>query len=112
MPSNVIQTPHFKSRPKKLARKFPSVLAEADSLVEKTLEGKRPGDFCGGAELKVYRTRIRNQSGSSGKSGGFRITYCVDDEANIVVLMTRSQRKDSVYLSDYEIRQLLKDAGF
>ena len=111
MSINVIHTKRFQALLKRLARRFPSALTEVDALTEELRQGERPGDLYRGVGYVVYRVRRANPSGGSGKSGGFRITYYVHD-ADTVALLAIAQRKDSGYLSRYEIDQLLKDAGF
>ena len=111
MPTNVIHSKRFQSRLKRLARRFPSALAEVEALTEELKRGERPGDLYRGLGHVVYRVRRANLSGDRGKSGGFRITYYVRD-TDTVALLAIAQRKDSEYLSSYEIDQLIKDAGF
>ena len=111
MPAKVIHTKRFQSRLKRLARRFPSALAEVDALTEELMQGERPGDLYKGLGRVVYRVRRANPSDRRGKSGGFRITYYVHD-ANTVALLAIAQRKDAGYLSNYEIDQMIKDAGF
>jgi len=111
MPTNVIHSKRFQSRLKRLARRFPSALAEVEALTEELKRGERPGDLYRGLGHVVYRVRCANPSGGRGKSGGFRITYYVRD-TDTVALLAIAQRKDSGYPSSYEIDQLIKDAGF
>lgn len=111
MATNVIHTKRFKSRLKRLARRFPSVLDEVEALTAELKRDERPGDLYRGVGHVVYRVRRANPSGRSGKSGGFRITYYVHS-SETVALLAIAQRKDSGYLSNYEIDQLVKDAGF
>jgi len=111
MPTKVIHTKRFQSRLKRLARRFPSALAEVDELTEDLEQGERPGDLYKGVGHVVYRVRRANPSGGRGKSGGFRVTYYVHD-TDTVALLAIAQRKDAGHLSNYEIDQLIKEAGF
>ena len=111
MPTNVIHTKRFRSRLRRLARRFPSAIDEVEALTEELKQGARPGDLYKGLGYVAYRVRRANRSGGSGKSGGFRITYYVHD-TETVALLAIAQRKDAGYLSKYEFDQLLKEAGF
>ena len=111
MKTRVLQSRHFKSRLRRLARRYPAVLREVQILSDDLKRGERPGNRYQGVGRPVYRVRRANPSGRSGKSGGFRITYYVHN-TDTVLLMAITLRREAAHLSKYEVTQLLRDAGY
>jgi len=59
-------------------------------------------------DLQIYKTRIRNSSSASGKSGGFRVIYYleIDTFCYFIAIYSKAQKTD---ISKKEILRILKD---
>ena len=76
MENEVIVTPYFEIRYKRLTKKFVSLEKEIEDLVAKLIETPIQGESLGAG---LYKIRLAVESKGGGKSGGFRIiTYLVN----------------------------------
>ncbi|MCA0233703.1 MAG: type II toxin-antitoxin system RelE/ParE family toxin [Bacteroidetes bacterium] len=77
MPNKVKITSFFEARYKRLTKKFNTLEAEVDELVEQLLENPALGASLGAG---LYKIRLASKSKGGGKSGGFRIiTYLISE---------------------------------
>lgn len=108
MPTRVDFSIHFQKSLKKLARKYPSVVPELETLVAELKNDQRLGDQIPNLGYQVYKVRLKNPSASKGKSGGFRVIYYaqVAEQLILIEIYTKSDQTD---LSLETIRQLIKD---
>lgn len=93
---------------RRLARKYPAVLKEFDSLATQLKADDRPGDKIPGVGYDVYKVRLKNPSAKRGKSGGFRVIYYVQ-LVDTVFLLTIYSKTEQIDISSEEIRRILKD---
>ena len=98
---------------KKLRKKFYKIEEDLDALFSLLRKGSIVGNMIRDlGDLEIYKARVRNISGDSGKSGGFRVIYYVkiknDDESDIVALAiySKSQRTN---ISKKEIVEILEN---
>lgn len=108
MSYNVIPTPDFKKLFKKLAKKFPSLKADLQQLLDTLTEEPTIGTNLGHG---IYKIRMAITSKGKGKSGGARvITFLVTDdlEVYLVYIYDKSQLDN---LTKDQIIELLKNAG-
>lgn len=109
MPAEVKSSPRFDRDIKRLKRKYPSVVAEVNNLIDRLKHDKNlPGDKVPGVGYDVYKVRLRNPSASSGKSGGYRVIYYVQT-LSCVVLLTIFSKTAQVDISPSDIRQIVRD---
>lgn len=92
----------------RLARKYPRVIDEAESLITALKNDERPGDKIPHVGYDVYKVRLRNPSARRGKSGGFRVIYYVQ-LADRVILLTIYSKTEQTDISPDEIRQVLQE---
>jgi mRNA-degrading endonuclease RelE of RelBE toxin-antitoxin system len=108
MPTNVIELPIFEKNLTSLARKYPSVMAEVNQLIEQLETDERPGDKIPNVGYDVYKVRLRNRAARKGKSGGFRVIYYVRlaDHVALLTIYSKSQQTD---IAPERIQQIIED---
>ena len=110
MPISVRHSGRFNRLLGKLARKFPSAIAEVGNLTALLKQGERPGTLYRRLGSEVYRVRLPNRSAKRGKSAGFRVAYYVETETDILLLAI-CDRKDCAELEESNLRALMRSAG-
>jgi hypothetical protein len=108
MSFNVYPTPDFKKSFGKLYKKYPSLKADLQELIDKLSIEPKIGIYLGHG---VYKVRLAIASKGKGKSGGARvITYLVidDNEVYLVFIYDKSQLEN---ISKEQVFELLKKAG-
>ena len=108
-PTLVRELPRFKTRLRRLERKYPTTIDEVASLVSSLAQGERPGQLVPGVGYTVYKVRLPNRAARRGKSGGFRVIYYAQF-SDRVTLLTIYSKTDEVDISAAEIRQLALEA--
>ncbi|MFW6222511.1 MAG: type II toxin-antitoxin system RelE/ParE family toxin [Bacteroidota bacterium] len=108
MSYNVIPTPDFKKLFKKLAKKYPSLKADLQQLINMLAEEPKTGIDLGQG---IHKIRMAITSKGKGKSGGSRvITFLVteDNEVYLVHIYDKSQLDN---ITKDQIIEMLKKAG-
>jgi mRNA-degrading endonuclease RelE of RelBE toxin-antitoxin system len=70
MTTRVQTAPPFDVKIKRLRKKYPSVRADLNWLIEQLRNDERPGDKIPQVGYDVYKARLGNPSAGRGKSGG------------------------------------------
>lgn len=99
----------FFKEAKKLRKKYPKIDQDIKTLVLKLKLGYPLGKRIEGLKgFNIYKTRIRNTSSNSGKSGGFRAIYYLQTEKEILMLSiySKSQKEN---ISKNEILEILRE---
>ena len=92
MTTKIIPSNRFQKELKRLARKFPAVIVEVETLSKTLASDERPGDKIPNvASYETYKVRLKNPSASKGKSGGFRVIYYVRIADTVVLLSIYSK---------------------
>jgi hypothetical protein len=108
MSYSVYPTPDFKKFLKKLTKKYPSLKADLQGLIDTLREKPDSGIHLGHG---IYKIRLAITSKRKGKSGGARvITFLVtkDQEVYLVYIYDKSQLEN---ITKEQILELLKKAG-
>jgi mRNA-degrading endonuclease RelE of RelBE toxin-antitoxin system len=109
MATKLIPSDLFQKELKRLARKFPAVLKEVETLSQALEDDQRPGDKIPNiAFYEAYKVRLKNSSAKKGKSGGFRVIYYVYI-ADTVVLLTIYSKSEQDNISSEAIQSLIDD---
>jgi hypothetical protein len=97
MPNKVKITSFFEVRYKRLTKKFNTLEAEVDELVEQLLENPAMGTSLGAG---LYKIRLASKSKGGGKSGGFRvITYLISEredgiDIHLITMFDKSEESN------------------
>lgn len=97
----------FTRKANRLARKHPSLTSELRALHVALSRGLKPGDRLQGTGAEVYKVRLVNPSGRSGKRGGFRVAYHVGNEQITLLAVCRKPKCDAV--RPQQILRILRD---
>ena len=71
-PIQVEAAPTFKRNLKKLSKKYRSIQADVQPIVEQLQQGQFAGDLIQDIGYDVFKLRIKNSDIQNGKSGGYR----------------------------------------
>lgn len=91
----LLYTPEFKRAVWKLSRRYRSLRADLDQLLNELASGETPGELLQGVNGPVYKVRLRNSDSQRGKSGGYRIVYYVETEEKPILVMRYSKSDQS-----------------
>lgn len=108
MPTKVNVAPAFLKDVRRLAKKYPAVLKQFESLSEQLKSDERPGDKIPNVGIDVYKVRLPNPSAQRGKRGGFRAIYYVQ-VADMVFLLRIYAKTEQEDITAGEIRSALED---
>lgn len=108
MPTNVVVSAQFNRDAHKLQKRYPHVFNDIAALRETLLAGHLPGKRLQNLPFRVYKTRIKNTDARRGKSGGYRVVYYLETEAQ-VVLITVYTKTDKDDLPIVVIRHLVEE---
>jgi mRNA-degrading endonuclease RelE of RelBE toxin-antitoxin system len=93
---------------KKLKKKYKNIAQDLQDFCSDIENNKIIGDKIKGlTSLSVYKTRIKNSSINSGKSGGFRVIYYAKVK-EIIYLITIYSKSDQENIEQSEILEILK----
>jgi mRNA-degrading endonuclease RelE of RelBE toxin-antitoxin system len=89
-------TPEFKRNLRHLAKKYPHVRIDLQTIFDALSEGKREGDKIPGVQYDVYKVRAKNTDAKKGKSGGYRLIYQVVSakEVTLVTIYSKTEQGD------------------
>ena len=106
---NVIVADNFKREFKYLFKKYRSLKQDLEKIISSLEENPKQGEALG---KDCYKVRMPIASKGKGKSGGGRIITCVKIISNLVILLTIYDKSEQVSISNKELEQLIKLAGF
>lgn len=98
VPISVIFADEFEKKLYRLSKKYRNIRQDVEPVIEQLqgniLLGDRLAGF--GANLYVYKVRVKNSNIQKGKSAGYRIIYLLESAASILLLTiySKSERED------------------
>lgn len=103
-------TPEFQQSLRNLAKRYRSIRADIQGVVQELEIGNFVGDrFAGiGEGYVVFKTRVKNRDVQKGKSAGYRLIYQVESPTS-VLLLTIYSKSDREDISIKEIRNILNE---
>jgi mRNA-degrading endonuclease RelE of RelBE toxin-antitoxin system len=107
-PIEVIPSPWFSKRIKKLHKRYPHIAQDTHPLIEQLKRGETPGDHVQAKSFTIYKVRVPNRDAQRGKSGGYRVVYYIQTEKRIV-LLTIYPKSDQNDISLEEIEAIIAD---
>lgn len=108
MATRVIFMPRFLKDLTRLERKYPQVLDDVEVLVEQLKAGEHPGKRVPGLNYLVFKTRLPNSSAHRGKSGGFRMLYCIR-QRDVLLMLTLYTKSEQQNISPEQIRRIIEE---
>jgi mRNA-degrading endonuclease RelE of RelBE toxin-antitoxin system len=93
---------------KKLYKRYKKIKYDILNLVEKLEKNPKDGVHLG---KNFYKIRIKNNDNKKGKSGGYRVIYCLIDENNEVWILKVYSKSDIDNIPNEYIFSLLTKEG-
>ena len=100
-----IRTEDFNKSAKKLAKKYPSIVKDLDSLFERLEQNPFEGTPLGD---NTYKVRMSISSKNKGKKGGARVITCVKIVDDVIHLLTMYDKSEIDNISDEYLDELRK----
>lgn len=109
MTNTVIVSHAFKREVKPLAKKYKTLKASVDTLIEELIKNPYLGEPYGN---NIFKVRLSDESKGTGKSGGFRVMYYhlnKNEEGIEMLLMTIFSKSEKSTVKKDEAIKKLKD---
>jgi mRNA-degrading endonuclease RelE of RelBE toxin-antitoxin system len=100
----------FKRNLRALAKKYRSIKADVQPIIDKLENGDLPGDQVPGAHLAIFKVRIQNTDIQKGKRSGYRCVYYLKTRDQII-LITIYSKLDQSDVSGKRIKEILAEVG-
>ncbi len=78
-------TPRFQKDLRELAKRYRSIRADLQPLIEQLQAGENPGDRIAGIKYQIFKVRLKNSNIQKGKSGGYRVIYYLKTDEGIIL---------------------------
>jgi mRNA-degrading endonuclease RelE of RelBE toxin-antitoxin system len=99
-------TTDFQGQLRKLAKRYRSIRADLQPLIDNLQSGNLPGDQIPGTAYTVFKVRLKNSDIQKGKSGGYRVIYQLRDNTCILLVVIYSKSDQSNFPVD-QIREII-----
>ncbi len=111
MPSNPVKITfgqQFVKDLKHLRKKYPTIRSDVDSIIARLQNGETPDDHVQGTGYTLYKARLKSSDLAKGKSGGYRIIYFIQTQAEIglITIYVKSEYTD---LGKELLKQLVEE---
>jgi len=91
-----------------LAKKYRHIRSDIEPVIERLQAGEMLGDQIPRIEYILYKLRVRNSDVERGKSGGYRLIYCLQN-AEQLILVTLYSKSEQDNLNITQISRLLDE---
>ncbi len=100
----------FKRNLRALAKKYRSIKADVQPIIDKLENGELPGDQVPGVHLAIFKVRIQNTDIQKGKRSGYRCVYYLKtrDQITLVTIYSKLDQSD---VSGKRIKEILVEIG-
>lgn len=98
----------FKRNLRALAKKYRSIQADLQPLIDSLEDGELPGDQVPGIHLAIFKVRIQNTDIQKGKRSGYRCIYYLKTRDQII-LVTIYSKLDQSDISGKKIKEILSE---
>ncbi|WP_045214468.1 addiction module antitoxin [Desulfonatronovibrio magnus] len=98
----------FKRNLRALAKKYRSIKADLQPLIDSLEDGELPGDQIPGVHLAIFKVRIQNTDIQKGKRSGYRCIYYLKTRDQII-LVTIYSKLDQSDVSGKRIKEILSE---
>lgn len=107
-PIQVEVTAKFKRNLHILAKRYRSIRADIQPVIEQLQSGELPGNQIPGVGYQIFKVRVKNRDIRKGKSAGYRIIYYVKTLEKII-LVTIYSKSDQADISATEIWSIVAE---
>ncbi len=104
----IVFTPEFKRNLRILAKKYRHIRDDVEPLILSLQNGEQPGDQVTGTGYAIFKVRVPNRDVRRGKSGGYRIIYYLQTQADII-LITIYSKTEQADISAAQIRRIVSE---
>ena len=101
-------TTKFKRNLRILAKRYRSIRADIQPVIEQLQSGELPGDQIPGVGYQIFKVRVKNRDIRKGKSAGYRLIYYVKTLEKII-LVTIYSKSDQADISQAEIQSIVAE---
>lgn len=108
---NISFTLEFKRNLRALSKKYRSIRADIQPLIDELLLGEFPGDQVPGVSLAVFKVRLKNRDIQKGKRSGYRCIYYLKTR-NDIILVTIYSKSEQSDISITRLQTILREMGF
>lgn len=109
MSYDIVLSQSFKKSVKKLQKRFSQVKDDVKNAIRVLKENPRSGDLISGGH-GIRKLRIKNSNLDKGKSGGYRLIYCFEDEPiKKIYLLFLYAKSDKDDITKKELTDLLDE---
>ncbi|MDY7014053.1 MAG: type II toxin-antitoxin system RelE/ParE family toxin [Cyanobacteriota bacterium] len=98
----------FKARLRALAKRYRSIRADLQLLLDELRSGNFVGDRIPGTRYVVFKVRLKNSDIQKGKSAGYRVIYQLSSNTCILLILiySKSDRSD---IPATQIREIIEN---
>ncbi|HEY9796884.1 MAG TPA: type II toxin-antitoxin system RelE/ParE family toxin [Leptolyngbyaceae cyanobacterium] len=107
-PLQVEVTTKFKRNLRILAKRYRSIRADIQPVIEQLQSGELPGEQIPGVGYQIFKVRVKNRDIRKGKSAGYRLIYYVKTLEKII-LVTIYSKSDQADISEAEIQSIVAE---
>lgn len=107
--TEVIFTRPFRRRLKALSKRYRSIKADIQPIIDELAAGNFMGDQLSGVPITAFKVRSKNSDIPVGKSGGYRIIYRVRSPECVSLLLIYS-KSDQTDASVQEITEAIRQS--
>jgi len=100
----------FKRNLRTLAKKYRSIKADVQPIIDQLEKGELPGEQVPGVKLAVFKVRIQNTDIEKGKRSGYRCIYYLKTR-NQIFLVTIYSKLDQADISSKRVKEILAEMG-
>ena len=98
----------FKRNIKTLQKKYRSIRADVEPIIEQLQNGNLPGDRLVGIGHPVFKLRVKNSDIVKGKSGGYRLIYYCQT-AKSLILLTIYTKSEQINIRAEDIKKIIDE---
>ena len=109
---NILYSKSFERKIKKLYKKYNQIFDDLQNFEKELKQSQEPlGDRLQEfGVLNIYKARVKNSSSNTGKSGGFRVIYCIEQiKGEVSIFIALYSKNEQGNVSRKEIEEILKE---
>ena len=104
----VLFTFEFKRNLRSLAKAYRSIKSDIEPIIKQIEKGELPGNKVSGADLNIFKVRIKNSDIQRGKSSGYRCIYYLKTR-DIIILVTIYSKLEQSDISAKRIKEIISE---